>query len=122
MKVGAAGFVATTLVMELSLPSVYQRLPSGPTVRLAGLLLAGVVTGVATPAVVMVARPRFWVPDSAAHRRPPGPLTMSWPVADPMPSENCVTTPAVVMRPTLDPFVVNQRLPSGPVVMPVART
>ena len=52
----------------------------------------------------------------------PGPLTMSWPVADPMPSENCVTTPAVVMRPTLDPFVVNQRLPSGPVVMPVART
>jgi hypothetical protein len=63
-------------------------------------------------------RPIAPVPASANQRLPSGPavISLGW---LPNGSENCVTTPAGVIRPIRSARVsVNQRLPSGPRVIP----
>lgn len=71
---------------------------------------------VTTPAVVMRTI-EAGGPELTNHRFPSAPAVMApgpWIDA----SWNTVTTPAVVIRPTLSPPLVNQRLPSGPLTIP----
>src|SRR5260370_34448722 len=105
--------------------SVNQRLPSGPAVMLAGLLLAvGIWNAEKLPLGVM--RPIAPILNSVNQRLPSEPAVMP---SGPQPAEdphfvgrgNSVMLPPGVMRPILLLFIsVNQRLPSGPTVMPRA--
>src|SRR5882757_7734877 len=114
--------------------SVNQRLPSGPTVIDAGLLVGGVSVAprvpaggggswnsVTTPRGVI--RATWFAPGMVNQRLPSGPAAISCgPVLAGMPSGrgNSVSWPAGVIRPIFWPLIsVNQRLPSGPVMIPL---
>src|SRR5216684_2952003 len=114
-------------VMRPILPlwsSVNQRLPSGPAVMPNKLLRVGTGNSLIWPAGVMRPILPTSVPlcrlgiISVNQMAPSGPVVISLAkLLDD--SENSLIWPAGVMRPIL-PGSVNQRLPSGPAVMPLA--
>src|SRR5579884_2790004 len=103
----------------LPLPSVNQRLPSGPAAIPSGKLWSvGIANSVTVPEGVM--RPILLPLDSVNQRLPSGPLVI--PTGSPLAVGigNAVMLPEGLMRPILLALTsVNQRLPSGPATIPL---